>query len=166
MSGACVIRAAVVGDVGTMLRFIRELAEYEREPDAVETTEADLLRDGWGAVPRFRCVMAEVDGEAVGFALFFTSYSTWRGRHGIRLEDLYVTPAGRGRGVGKELLRHLAGVAVSEGCKRLEWDVLEWNVPAIGFYEAMGARLMGEWRIMRVADAGLDMLAGDDRSAG
>ena len=159
MEQVCVIRAAEPGDVGTILRFIRELAEYEREPDAVEATEADLLRDGFGEVPRFRCVIAEQDGEAVGFALFFTSYSTWRGRHGIRLEDLYVTPAARGAGVGKALLRHLARVAVSEGCKRLEWDVLEWNAPAIGFYEAMGARMMQEWRIMRVADEGLRRLA-------
>ena len=121
---------------------------------------------GGGSVPRFRCVIAEVDGEAVGFALFFTSYSTWRGRHGIRLEDLYVTPAARGVGVGRALLRYLAGLALSEGCKRLEWDVLEWNAPAIGFYEAMGARMMGEWRIMRVADEGLLKLAAEDRVAG
>lgn len=166
MGQVCVIRAAGAGDVEIILRFIRELAEYEREPDAVEATEADLLRDGWGAVPRFRCVIAEVDGAAAGFALFFTSYSTWRGRHGIRLEDLYVTPAARGRGVGKALLRHLAGVAVSEGCRRLEWDVLEWNAPAIGFYEAMGAKMMKEWRIMRVADEGLLKLAREDRLAG
>ena len=138
MGQVCAIRAAEAGDVGTILRFIRELAQYEREPDAVEATEADLLRDGWGAVPRFRCAIAEMNREAVGFALFFTSYSTWRGRHGIRLEDLYVTPAARGRGVGKALLRHLAGVAVSEGCKRLEWDVLEWNAAAIGFMRRWG----------------------------
>ena len=153
------IRAAVEGDVPVVLRFIRELADYEREPDAVRATEADLLRDGFGPAPKFRCVMAEVDGEACGFALFFESYSTWRGHHGIRLEDVYVTPARRGLGVGAALLRYLAGVAVAEGCPRLEWDVLEWNEPAIGFYQRMGAKMQTEWRIMRVADEALMRLA-------
>ena len=143
----------------TILRFIRELAEYEREPDAVLATEADLLRDGFGPVPRFRCVMADVEGEPAGFALYFTSYSTWRGHHGIRLEDIYVTPARRGLGVGRALLQHLAQVAVAEGCPRLEWDVLAWNEPAIGFYERIGAQIQTEWRIMRVADEALVTLA-------
>ena len=156
-----VIRAAKPEDVGTILRFIRELALYEREPDAVQATEADLLRDGFGAERKFRCVIAEWEGVAAGFALFFESYSTWRGRHGIRLEDLYVTEAMRGKGIGKGLLAHVAGVALSEGCVRLEWDVLEWNTPAIGFYEGIGARMMTEWRIMRVADEVLFALAGD-----
>ena len=142
-----------------MLRFIRELAEYEREPEAVVASEADLLRDGFGATPRFRCLIAEEDGRAAGFALFFTSYSTWRGHHGIRLEDLYVTPAARGRGVGRALLEHLAAVALEEGCPRLEWDVLAWNEPAIGFYERVGAKMQAEWRIMRVADEALRKLA-------
>lgn len=154
------IRPAVEEDVALILRFIRELAEYEREPDAVVATEADLLRDGFGAVPRFRCVIAEHDGEAAGFALFFTSYSTWRGHHGIRLEDVYVTPAKRGLGLGKALLVHLAQVAVAEGCPRLEWDVLEWNAPALGFYESIGARILTEWRIMRVSGDALAELAG------
>ena len=153
------LRPAVAADVPTILRYIRELAAYEREPDAVVATEADLLRDGFGAAPRFRCVMAEVDGEAAGFALYFASYSTWRGHHGIRLEDLYVTPARRGLGVGKALLQELARVAVAEGCSRLEWDVLAWNAPAIGFYERIGAKTQTEWRIMRVADEALTELA-------
>ncbi len=154
------IRSATAADVPTILRFIRELAEYEREPDSVLATEADLLRDGFGPQPRFRCVMAEVDGDTAGFALFFTSYSTWRGHHGIRLEDLYVTPLARGLGIGRALLQHLARVALAEGCPRLEWDVLAWNAPAIGFYERIGAGILTEWRIMRVADEALARLAG------
>ena len=153
------IRPAQAADVSTILRFIRELAIYEREPSAVLATEADLLRDGWGETPRFRCFIAEVDHQPAGFALCFTSYSTWRGHHGIRLEDLYVTPALRGQGVGKALLATLAKVAVDEGCPRLEWDVLEWNAPAIAVYEKIGAGILTEWRIMRLADEPLKALA-------
>ena len=158
------IRAAVAADVPQILAFIRELALYEREPDAVRATEADLLRDGFGPDPKFRCVIAESVGadsnsSAAGFALFFSSYSTWRGHHGIRLEDLYVRPELRGQGIGKALLAHVASVAVGEGCPRLEWDVLAWNTPAIGFYESIGAAMQTEWRIMRVADEALTALA-------
>ena len=154
------IRPATSHDVPQMLTFIRELALYEREPDAVLATEADLLRDGFGPTPRFRAVIAEHDQTPAGFALFFTSYSTWRGHHGIRLEDLYVSPAFRGQGIGKALLAHLARVAVAEGCPRLEWDVLAWNQPAIDFYHVQGAQIQTEWRIMRVADDALAKLAG------
>ena len=153
------IRPANPADVPQILAFIRELADYEREPHAVLATEADLLRDGFGATPRFRCVLAEADGTPVGFALFFTSYSTWRGHHGIRLEDLYVTPSARGQGIGRALLQHLAQVALAEGCPRLEWDVLAWNTPAIAFYEQIGAHTLTEWRIMRLADEALATLA-------
>ena len=153
------IRPATEADVPQILRLIRELALHEREPDAVEATEADLLRDGFGPTPRFRCVIAEQAGEPCGFALFFSSYSTWRGHHGIRLEDLYVTPSARGQGIGRALLTHLARIAVHEGCPRLEWDVLAWNTPAIGFYESIGAHTLNEWRIMRVADEALHSLA-------
>ena len=145
------IRPATPDDVPIILRFIRELADYEREPQAVVAAESDLLRDGWGPSPKFRCVIAEVDGMAAGFALFFESYSTWRGHHGIRLEDLYVTPSQRGLGLGKALLIHLAQIARDEGCPRLEWDVLNWNQPAIGFYEAIGAVRLSEWSIMRLS---------------
>ena len=153
------IRTAVPADLPTILRFIRELALYEREPDAVVATEDDLLRDGWGPTPRFRAMIAEADEEAVGFALYFTTYSTWRGHHGIRLEDLYVTPSMRGKGIGKALLAHLARIAVDEGCPRLEWDVLEWNAPAIAVYERVGAHILTEWRIMRLSGEALQTLA-------
>ena len=154
-----VIRPALPADVPTILNFIRELALYEREPDAVLATEADLLRDGWGPTPRFTAVIADHNGIPAGFALYFTSYSTWRGHHGIRLEDIYVTPHLRRQGIGKALLAHLARIAVDQGCPRLEWDVLAWNAPAIAVYEAIGAKILTEWRIMRLSDEALQTLA-------
>ena len=153
------IRPAVPSDVPTILAFIHELALYEREPDAVLATEADLLRDGFGPTPRFWSLIAEHEGAPAGFALYFTSYSTWRGHHGIRLEDLYVTPTLRGQGIGKALLARLAQIAIEQGCPRLEWDVLDWNQPAIDFYHSQGAKMQSEWRIMRVADEALESLA-------
>ena len=157
------IRPATPQDVPQILTFVRELALYEREPDAVLATEADLLRDGFGPTPRFQCVIAEVDSTPAGFALYFTSYSTWLGHHGIRLEDLYVTPAKRGQGIGKALLAHLARIAVEQGCPRLEWDVLTWNQPAIDVYEAIGATTQEGWRIMRLAGEPLQILAQNTR---
>ena len=157
------LRPATPADVPQILAFIRELAVYEREPDAVLATEADLLRDCFGPTPRFHCIIAERDESGathpVGFALYFTSYSTWLGHHGIRLEDLYVTPACRGQGIGKALLRHLARIAVQQGCPRLEWDVLTWNQPAIDVYHAIGAKTQTEWRIMRLSGQALTALA-------
>jgi GNAT superfamily N-acetyltransferase len=158
------IRLATPNDVPQILAYIRELALYEREPDAVLATEASLLRDGFGSTPRFQCVIAELGEKPAGFALYFTSYSTWLGHHGIRLEDLYVTPSLRGQGIGKALLSHLARMAVEQGCPRLEWDVLTWNQPAIDVYEAIGATTQTEWRIMRLSGYALTNLAFESKS--
>lgn len=153
------IRDAAAADVGVILRLIRGLAEYERAPDAVTATEEDLLRDGFGERPRFHVVLAEWDGAPVGFAFFFFNYSTWQGRPGLYLEDLFVVPEFRGWGIGKALLVHLARIAVEKGCARYQWQVLDWNEPAIRFYEAMGARVMREWLDVRVTGDALARLA-------
>jgi GNAT superfamily N-acetyltransferase len=153
------LRPATPSDVPAILGFIRELALYEREPDAVLTTEADLLRDGFTEPRRFHCLMAEWDGTPVGFALYFYNYSTWEGRPGIYLEDLYVQPAQRGKGIGKSILTRLAAIAVEEDCARFEWSVLDWNQPSIDFYHAMGAVMKSEWRGMRVDGEALKNLA-------
>ncbi|WEK44253.1 MAG: GNAT family N-acetyltransferase [Candidatus Sphingomonas colombiensis] len=154
------IRPATPHDCGTILRFIRELAEYEREPDAVEATEETLADSLFGKAPAAEALIAERDGVAVGFALFFHNFSTWKGKRGLYLEDLYVTPAARGSGAGKALLVHLAGVAVDRDCARFEWAVLDWNTPAIDFYRAMGATGMDEWTVQRVTGDALVRLAG------
>jgi len=154
------IRTAEREDAPLMLELIRALAIYEREPDAVAATEADLLRDGFGATPKFRCVIAEWDHVPAGFAFWFYNYSTWQGRPGLYLEDLFVKPEFRGKGIGKSLLLHLAKVAADEGCGRFEWSVLDWNTPAIEFYESLGARLHREWLRMRVDGEALKTLAG------
>jgi GNAT superfamily N-acetyltransferase len=154
------IRPATLADVPLILRLVRELAEFEREPDAVEATEDMLERALFGERPAAEAVIAELDGAPVGFALFFQNFSTWTGRPGIYLEDLYVTPAARGSGTGTALLRHLAGIALDRGCGRFEWAVLDWNEPAINFYRAMGAVGMDEWRVQRVAGDALVKLAG------
>ncbi len=153
------IRLATPQDVPTILSFIHELAIYEQEPDAVRATAADLHRDGFGPVPRFHVFLAEWLGRAAGFALYFYNYSTWQGHHGIHLEDLYVHPEFRKRGIGKALLAKVAGVAVVEGCPRLEWNVLDWNKPAIDFYYEMGAQMSTDWRIMRVTGEALCALS-------
>lgn len=154
------IRPATPDDAATMLRFIRELAAYEREPDAVETTEP-MLRDAlFGASPAAEALIAEREGESIGFALFFHTFSTWTGRRGLWLEDLYVTPEARGSGAGAALLRALAGLALDRGCPRLEWTVLDWNTPALEFYRAKGAVPQDEWTTQRVTGAALQALAG------
>ncbi|MBS2021515.1 MAG: GNAT family N-acetyltransferase [Deltaproteobacteria bacterium] len=144
------LRDATPADCGTLLNLIKALAEYEREPDAVIATEADLLRDGFGPTPRFHARLAELDGKPVGFALWFFVWSTWQGRCGLYLEDLFVLPEARGHGVGAALLRDLAARALQEGCTRFQWQVLDWNTPAIGFYEKLGAKALKQWIPMRV----------------
>jgi GNAT superfamily N-acetyltransferase len=154
------IRTATPADVPLILELIRALATYEREPDAVKTTESDLMRDGFGPHPCFECLIAEAeDGAPAGFALYFYNYSTWRGRSGIHLEDLFVLPRYRGHGIGKALLARVAARAVEQNCVRLQWDVLEWNQTAIDFYQGMGAKFLDEWRIMRVNDQAIHALA-------
>ena len=157
-----VLRFATPEDVVTILRFVRELAEFEREADKVVATEVLLHEAMFGERPVAEAVMAERDGEPLGMALFFHNFSTWTGWRGLYLEDLYVTPAARGSGVGKALLSHLAAIAVDRGCTRFEWAVLNWNQKAIDFYKAMGAEPMNEWTVNRVSGDALTRLAGRD----
>jgi GNAT superfamily N-acetyltransferase len=153
------IRAAIRADVPQILAFIRALAAYEREPDAVVATEEGLLNDGFGPNPYYFCLIAENDGAPAGFALYFFNYSTWIGRPGIYLEDLFVLPEFRGLGIGKALLRQVAAIAVETDCRRLQWEVLDWNTPAIDFYRAMGAEFLDEWRNVRISGVALSQLA-------
>ena len=153
------IRPAAVQDVPTILKLITDLAEYERLGDEVEATEADLRDSLFGSTPRAEAILAEVEGEAVGFALWFHNYSTFLARPGLYLEDLFVRAEWRGRGVGRALLRRLACVAVERGCARMEWSVLDWNEPAIGFYRSIGARGMDEWTVNRLTGDALHRLA-------
>jgi GNAT superfamily N-acetyltransferase len=153
------IRPATRADVPQILAFIRALAAYEREPEAVRATEAGLERDGFGPNPFYFCLIAEHDGLPAGFALYFFNYSTWLGRPGLYLEDIFVEPEFRGRGIGKLLLERVAAIAVEKGCQRLQWEVLDWNTPAIEFYRAMGAKFLDEWRNMGATGEALKRLA-------
>ena len=157
---ATTIRPATVKDVAQILSFIRALAAYERAPDAATATEADLLRDGFGPNPFYSCLIAEFDGQPAGFALYFFNYSTWLGRPGFYLEDLFVQPEFRGLGIGKALLKQVAAIAIEKNCRRLQWEVLDWNTPAIDFYRAMGAEFLDEWRNVRLSGEALERLAG------
>ena len=154
------IRPATPADVETILGFIKGLAAFEREPDAVQATRDDLLRDGFGKQPKFEVLIAELDGEPVGFALFFPTYSTWEGRPGIYLEDLFVTEHARGQGLGRKLMAALAAIAVARGCRRLELSVLHWN-PTREFYHHLGMAHMQEWLPYRLAGEALQALAAE-----
>ncbi len=153
------IRQATAADIPLILRLIHDLAEYEKAPEQAVATTEDLRRDGFSPNPKFRVLISEWSGEPAGFALFFYHYSTWRGRPTLFLEDLFVLPCFRKLGIGRALLAYLARLAVAEKCGRFEWQVLNWNTPAIEFYKSLGAVIMDEWLTMRVSDGALAKLA-------
>lgn len=161
-SPAIAIRPAVREDTGRILAFIRELAEYERLAHEAVADEAGLARQLFGDTPRAEVLIAEVDGEAAGFALFFHNFSTFLGKPGLYLEDLFVRPQYRGLGLGKRLMVRLAKIALDRGCGRFEWSVLDWNTPAIDFYRSLGAAGMSEWTVQRVTGDALGALAAQD----
>ncbi|RRN65902.1 GNAT family N-acetyltransferase [Caulobacter sp. 602-1] len=154
------IRSATPADAALIHQFILDLADYEKLLDTVEATEADTAAALFGPKARAFADIAELDGQPVGFALWFYNYSTFVGRHGIYLEDLFVRPSARGAGAGKALLANLAKRCVDEGLGRLEWSVLDWNAPSIAFYDSLGAAAMGEWIIRRLTGDGIRKLAG------
>lgn len=156
---ATTIRPAARADIPLILNFIRSLAAYERAPQAAVATEADLEEHGFGANPLFFCLIAEHDGRPAGFALYFFNYSTWTGKPGIYVEDLFVEPELRGLGIGKALLQKVAAIAQEKGCPRLQWAVLDWNTPAIDFYRSLGGEFMDEWRTVRLNEEALARLA-------
>jgi GNAT superfamily N-acetyltransferase len=152
-------RDAVPGDEGRVAWFVRALADYEKLAHEAQATEADFARALFGSPPRCHALFAERDGHAVGFALWFYNFSTFAGRHGLYVEDVFVLPEHRGAGVGKAIFRELARRAVAQGCVRMEWSVLDWNEPAVKFYGAIGARPMDEWTVQRLTGGALAALA-------
>jgi GNAT superfamily N-acetyltransferase len=154
-----IIRRARPDEAGLVLSLVRELAEYEKLLHEVEATEAMISEALFGSYPRLFCDIAEWSGEAAGFAVWFINFSTFSGRSGIYLEDLFVRPALRGKGIGKALLSHLAKECVANGWSRLQWSVLDWNTPSIEFYKSLGAVLMDEWTVCKVAGPALAALA-------
>lgn len=156
---ALTIRPATADDAALILRFIRDLAIYEKAESSVQTDEAGIRSSLFGPDAKAQALICEVGGEAIGYAVYFYNYSTWLGRNGVYLEDLYVSPERRGSGAGKALLQHIAKQAVAEGCGRFEWSVLDWNEPAIQFYEAAGARPQSEWTVYRLEGEALRAFA-------
>ncbi len=154
-----VIRRATAADAAQILEFIQALAAFERAPDAVTATKEGLIRDGFGPNPFFYCLIADFGGQPAGFAFYFFNYSTWVGRPGIYVEDLFVLPEFRRRGIGRALLKQVAAIALEKGCQRLQWEVLDWNTPAIDFYRTMGAEFLDEWRNVRLSGDALTRLA-------
>lgn len=154
------IREAQISDCPIILQFIKELAEYEKEPDAVEAN-VEILEDTIFNKKQAKVVLLEENGESIGFALYFFNFSTWRGKSGLYLEDLFVRPQYRGKGYGKLLLSYLANQAVEQGCPRFEWIVLDWNKPSIDFYKAMGAKPLDEWTVFRLENEKLKDLANE-----
>src|SRR5690606_4209320 len=147
---ATTIRRAEPDDIPLIASLIRELAEYERDPGGAQATDEDLHEALFGEGPVAECLIGQVDGQPQAMALFFTNFSTWTGRPGLYLEDLFVRPEARGRGLGKALLGAVAAIAVERGCRRMEWAVIDWNEPAIGFYRTLGARPMDQWTVWRL----------------
>ena len=154
------IRSAGPADAGLVLRFVNDLADYEQLRHESVASEADIARDLFGPSPKVFCELAFADGEPAGFALWYYTYSTFQGRHGIWLEDLFVEPGQRGKGIGKALLADLARRCVREGLGRFEWAVLDWNQPSIDFYKAQGAVFMSDWERCRLTGEALKRLAG------
>ena len=162
LTGGAQLREARPGDEDGILACIQALAVYEREPDAVENTSEAIHVTLFGDTPRAFCYVVELDGRIVGIALWFFTYSTWTGKHGIWLEDLFVYDECRGRGYGKALITRLAAKCIEGGYPRLEWTVLDWNAPAIGFYRTLGAVGMDEWTVQRLEGDALRSLAAHD----
>ncbi len=155
-----IIRPCVESDSPALANLVRELAVYEKLEHHAQAVEGDFRTHLFGPQPAAEAILAEMAGEAVGFALFFTTFSTFRGQPGLYLEDLFVKPEYRGRGIGKQLIAAVARRAVERGCGRFEWAVLDWNAPAIAFYQSLGARAMDEWTTYRIDDKALALLAG------
>lgn len=160
-----VIRPVTPDDMETVANLVRELAIYEKLEEHAKATPEDFRRNLFGPRPAAEAALAELGGEAVGFSLWFTTFSSFRGQPGIYLEDVFVRPQYRGRGIGKALLVMLARLAVERGCGRLEWSVLNWNEPAIGFYRSLGARPMDEWTVYRLDDEPLRRLGSSGRQS-
>ncbi len=153
------IRPATAADAALILRFIRELAIYEKAESSVQTDEAGIRASLFAPDAKAFALVCEVAGEPVGYAVYFFNYSTWLGRNGLYLEDLYISPGHRGRGAGKALLQHIARIAMDNDCGRFEWSVLDWNAPAIAFYEAVGAKPQSEWTVYRMQGEALRKFA-------
>ena len=150
-----IIRKATKNDMPSVLELIQELATFEKEPDAVVVTVDDLIRDGFSENPLFQCFVAEVDNEIIGMALYYYRYSTWKGKT-IHLEDLIVKENKRGTGAGFALYKEIIKQGKAENVRRIEWNVLDWNTPAIDFYEKSGARVLGDWRVVHMDDKGIE----------
>ncbi|HBK70513.1 MAG TPA: GNAT family N-acetyltransferase [Flavobacteriaceae bacterium] len=153
------IRKGEKQDLDSVLQLITELAIFEKEPNAVEITVEDLLNDGFGKIPAFKFYVAELEGEIVGIALFYERYSTWKGR-AIHLEDLIVTQKHRGKGIGKALYDSVLGFALQKGVKRVAWEVLSWNTPAIEFYKSTGALYLDDWNVCQISDTSIQKYLG------
>ncbi|MDY0084160.1 MAG: GNAT family N-acetyltransferase [Ignavibacteriaceae bacterium] len=159
-----IIRKATKNDMPSVLELIQELATFEKEPDAVVVTVDDLIRDGFSENPLFQCFVAEVDNEIIGMALYYHRYSTWKGKT-IHLEDLIVKENKRGTGAGFALYKEIIKQGKAENVRRIEWNVLDWNTPAIDFYEKSGAKVLGDWRVVHMDDKGIERFLIEDCSA-